>query len=82
MDIKGEFNPGDIVTGDDSGYSATIKSLDINSDYDVGFTPTIWDDLLPIAITQDDGAWVVQDAHFTGKDSQDWQPDNVVTIDT
>jgi hypothetical protein len=82
VDIIGELKAGDTIVGDDSGFSYTINSISSDASFDNEYTVTIWDDLSPVAVTQDDGAWVVQDAHFTGKESQDYQPDNVVTIDT
>ena len=82
IDINGEFKAGDTITGDDSGYSYTLNSFGLGKDYDSGFVTEIWDELEPVAITLDDGRWVVQDAHFSGKPSQDYQPDNVIIVET
>lgn len=35
-DIRGSLKPGDRITGDDSGFSLTLRSFSIEDQYDIG----------------------------------------------
>ena len=82
ININGEFKAGDTIVGDDSGYSLKLANFSKDRQYDIYYDPDFWDQLMETAITQDDGAWIFLDAHFTGKESQDEQPTYAVTVDT
>ena len=65
---------GDIIYGEDSGYSFSINSL-IENRVGAGIP---WD--TQNYVVQDDGAFVALDEFFTGTDSQNYQKDLLVEI--
>lgn len=79
-DIQGEFAEGSTITGDDSGTSVTLSEFTVSFDFDIYFDPDPWEFYLPVAITLDSGAFVALDQHFTGKPSQEYQSENLVTL--
>ena len=80
FDIQGEFEAGMTIVGDDSNESLTLTEYNFGIEYDIGYDPDPWTAIEPIAVTLDNGSWVTLDAHFDGKPSQDYQPDNAVTL--
>lgn len=77
-DINGEFQVGDTITFDESGETLTLQSFAINDDFDLFYDE--FDPPLDITVTQDDGAFIVLDAHFTGLPSQDYQTTYRITV--
>ncbi len=77
MDIIGTIGVGSTIVGDESGASMTLISFDNETNYDT-YVYNPWVDIFPVAIVQDDGAWIAEDIHFTGLPSQDYQPDYVL----
>lgn len=78
MDINGTIGVGSTITGDESGAEMTLISFDNEStNYDT-YVYDPWTAIFPVAIVLDNGAWVALDTHFTGLESQDYQPDYVV----
>jgi len=78
MDINGTIGVGSTIVGDESGASMTLISFDDEAtNYDL-YVYNPWADIFPVAIVQDNGAWIAEDRHFTGLSSQDYQPDYVL----
>ena len=67
------FKAGDIIYGEDSGYSFMINSFNLDSRVGAG---TPWD--TDSFITLDDGSVIVLDDFFTGTASQNYQKDKIV----
>lgn len=80
-DIKGVFEPGDTIIGDDSGTILTLSEFTISYDYDLYYEPEYWQQVLPIVIYDGNGKIVALDAHFTGLPSQDYQTTYLVVQD-
>ena len=80
-DIAGSFEPGDVITGDDSGTTVTLTEFNITRDYDLYYEPTYWDDVLQNVIYIDNGEMVALEDHFTGKLNQDYQTTYLVVVD-
>jgi hypothetical protein len=72
-DIQGTLETGMTVVGDDSGVSTTLDNFVIADEYDLGYEPTNWTDILDSVIYDGNGNLVAQEEHFTGKSSQDYQ---------
>lgn len=69
INVQGNmFQPGDLVLGEDSGYSMVLQATDETIDIITGQAYDGYD-----LITLDNGSVVALDAHFTGKTSQDYQ---------
>lgn len=66
------FKEGDLVFGEDSGFSARLTGAELTPDI---ITGQDWDEDF---ITQDDGSFIALDAYFTGANSQYYQKDNLV----
>ena len=77
QDINGSIGAGSTIIGDESGASMTLLTWDNTTNYDV-YVYDPWAPIFPKAIIQDNGAWIAEDRHFTGLDSQDYQPDYVL----
>lgn len=67
------FKAGDIIYGEDSGYSFMINSFNLDSRVGAG---TAWD--TDAFITLDNGSVIVLDEFFTGTASQNYQKDKIV----
>ena len=73
IDVEGPmFAEGDLVFGEDSGFSARLTGVALVPDI---ITGQAWDEDF---ITQDDGSLIALDAYFTGANSQYYQKDNLV----
>lgn len=79
-DIQGSFEEGTTITGDDSGSTITFSEFTVSLVYDIYYDPDPWEPILPDIVTLDDGSYVALDAHFTGKESQEYQTVNLVTL--
>jgi hypothetical protein len=79
-DIYGEFDEGAVITGDDSGTSTTLTEFNVAFEFDIFYDPDPWEPVLPLIVTLDSGSYVALDEHFTGKASQEYQTENLVTI--
>jgi hypothetical protein len=73
MDIEGSFEPGMTIIGDDSNTSITLTNFTISREYDLGFDPTYWEDIIDNVIYDGSGEIIALEEHFTGKPSQDYQ---------
>lgn len=89
-DIKGIFEVGSTIVGDDSGNVLTLSEFEISNAYDIGYEPTYWEDLLDngksiidgvVCDEGEEGNWIALDEHFTGKSSEDYQIDYLVVVD-
>jgi len=78
-DVSGTIESGTTITGDDSGETITLSTFAITTEYDLYYEDgyLIEGDY----VTLDSGAFVVQDAHFTGTPSQNYQRDNYIVLD-
>lgn len=83
INVQGrELNYGETLTGEDSGHKQLIWDLNFNNrvigsyyEWDMENTG------VGAYITLDEGPLIGLDAHFTGKDSQDYQPDYILVLD-
>lgn len=84
FDVSGSFEAGDTITCDESGETITlgsdfvIDSVDTNYKYDLYYEDRDFDWSDPRAICQDDGAFIYEDAHFTGLPSQNYQTTHLI----
>ena len=78
-DIRGSLSTGDTITCDDSGEIITLTNFAITDDYDLYYEDFDWDD--DGLVVQDNGAFIAQDAHFTGLTSQNYQTTNLIKED-
>lgn len=69
------FQTGDLVFGEDSGYSVVLSESNLNNRV-LGGTPWNTDDW----IVQDDGSVIVLDVFFDGTTSQNYQQELVITL--
>ena len=72
-DIHGPLEAGMTIVGDDSGTSLTLSTFQIAYEYDMGYEPTYWTEILENAVYDGNGNLVALEKHFTGKPSQDYQ---------
>jgi hypothetical protein len=68
---------GQTLVGDDTGNSFVLASFERSAAYDRANTSYDYDPVMEIAVTDDRGV-VGVDQYFTGKPSQDYNPDYVV----
>lgn len=69
---------GDVLVGQDSGNSLTLTSFTRSSIYDRVDTAPDYTDVLAQSISDDYGV-IAMPEHFTGKPSQDYQTENIIT---
>ena len=68
INVQGRmFQPGDLVLGEESGYSMVLQTTDETIDI---ITGQAYDGDY---VTQDNGSVIALDAHFTGNASQEYQ---------
>jgi hypothetical protein len=79
-DIKGYFEVGSTIVGDESGETLTFNEFTLSRSYDLFFDPTYWENVLENAIYIDNGEIVALDAHFTGKLNQDYQVTYLIVV--
>jgi len=72
-DIKGSFEAGSTIVGEEPGETLTFTDFTLSRSYDLYYDPTYSQNVLENAIYTDSGEMVHLDAHFTGKLSQDYQ---------
>jgi len=78
MDINGTIQAGTTITGDDSEETITLSAFEISDAFDLYYDEGSINEYLDNLIVQDNGAFIAQDAHFTGKDSQNYQITNYI----
>lgn len=81
MDIQGSFESGMTIVGDESGETLTLSNFTISREYDLGFEPTYWENVLSNVVYDGNGELIALEEHFTGKPSQDYQTTYLVVID-
>jgi hypothetical protein len=69
---------GQTLVGQDSGNSFTLTNFERSNAYDHANTSVDYTEVMIVAVTDDAGVIAV-DQHFTGKPSQDYNSDYVVT---
>jgi hypothetical protein len=69
---------GQTLVGQDSGNSLTLTNFERSNAYDHANTSVDYTEVMIVAVTDDAGVIAV-DQHFTGKPSQDYNSDYVVT---
>jgi hypothetical protein len=69
---------GQTLVGQDSGNSLTLASFERSDAYDHANTSVDYTEVMIVAVTDDAGVIAV-DQHFTGKPSQDYNSNYVVT---
>ena len=79
--IEGSFEEGDTIVGDESGMTLTFTNFTVSFEYDMGYEPTYWIEVLDTAIYDGDGNLVGLEAYFTGKPNQDNQITYLVVTD-
>jgi len=78
-DVNGTIAAGDTITCDDSGETILLSNnFTFDYKYDIYYDDYAFEWSDPRVIVQDDGAFIVQDAHFTGLPSQDYQTTNLI----
>lgn len=82
-DVSGEFITGDTISCDESGETITLTNFEIDSfdtdyKYDLYYEERDFDWSDDRVIIQDDGAFIYEDAHFTGLPSQNYQTTHLV----
>lgn len=81
-DIRGVIEAGSTITGDESGTIATLNNFVISNEYDLGYEPNPWENVLENGIYLDDsGEYIALDAHFTGSTNQDQRTTYWVVVD-
>jgi hypothetical protein len=79
FDVNGTIEAGDTITCDDSGETILLSNNFVfDYKYDLYYEEYDFEWSDPRAICQDDGAFIVQDAHITGLPSQDYQTTNLI----
>lgn len=82
FDIRGEVNEGGVSFAcDDSGEIITFSNFKIDDKYDHGFDERDFYLTDNKIVVLDNGAFVAQDAHFTGQPSQNYQTKNMLVIE-
>ena len=80
-DIKGSIGPGSTIVGDDSGTTLTLTQFNIALEYDLGYEPDYWSNILDkVVYDNGTGEMLALDEHFTGEPSQDYQTKYLVVI--
>lgn len=77
-DIQGVIEAGMTIIGDESGTILTLSQFEIADEYDQGYEPTNWEDILDTMVYDGNGNIVALENHFTGKLSQDYQTTHIV----
>lgn len=77
-DIKGAFEPGMTIIGDESAMVLTLTEFNVALEYDLGYEPDYWDTVIDRNIYDGDGNMVALDSYFTDLPSQDYQADYLV----